>query len=384
MEFGTVSCNATNRDQLAAYQHCRNCKFWFKFLYVFVNNNKFLNLAFSFPRVLYTVYVVTKSLSEGTDRRKNSGCHLSYFLRYIAFKRNHQTHHGFRKRFSDHSCAADAYLRTSWRRRYYDHCRESDLNSETSVSKFEFYIPQRHSRTASFSIHFDAKTVIILLCFTNPFTKLFEKTMADANILRRRTRTRPRSGDDYRPSEDTNGRPSSDHGIEFIKGISASSSVGVVSHQTDSTEQSFDGETGRSSSQTVPLEVVVINDDEEAIPSIRGTIVKEDVERRLQQFEMLITTYRNRLKSAEHLNDSLHKYLRQTQGYAENLLSERKELIDIIEDMEKEDTQRVDQELMLKFIMCSSLFLYLFGGSHQFLAASVALQLVVTVVNIVV
>ena len=208
--------------------------------------------------------------------------------------------------------------------------------------------------------------------------------MADTNIVRRRTRTRPRSGDDYRPSEDNNARPSSDHGIEFIKGISASSSLGVVSHQTDSTEQSFDGETGRSSSQTVPLEVVVINDDEEAIPSIRGTIVKEDVERRLQQFETLITTYKNRLKSAEHLNDSLHKYLRQTQGYAENLLSERKELIDIIEDMEKEDTQRVDQELMLKFIMCSSLFLYLFGGSHQFLAASVALQLVVTVANIVV
>ena len=207
--------------------------------------------------------------------------------------------------------------------------------------------------------------------------------MADTNIVRRRTRTRPRSDNVYRPSEDTNTRPSTEAGIEFIKGISGSSSLGVVSQQTDATEQSFDGE-GRSSSQTIPLEVVVINDDEEAIPSIRGTIVKEDVERRLQQFEMLITTYKNRLKSAEHLNDSLHKYLRQTQGYAENLLSERQELIDIITDMENEDTQRVDQELMLKFIMCSSLFLYLFGGSHQFLVATVVLQLVVTVVNIVV
>jgi conjugal transfer/entry exclusion protein len=130
--------------------------------------------------------------------------------------------------------------------------------------------------------------------------------------------------------------------------------------------------------------VVIVNDDEENIPSIRGHIVKEDVERRLQQFQTVISSYKNRLKSSEHLNNSLHKYLRQTQGYAENLLSERQELIDIINEMEKEDTRRVDQELLLKFIMCSSLFLYFFGGSHQFLVATVVLQLIVTAVNIIV
>lgn len=209
--------------------------------------------------------------------------------------------------------------------------------------------------------------------------------MADTNIARRRSRTRPRSGDVLKPSGEFT-RASLDLGKDDSKAYSSANSIGVVSHHTGSTQQSLTMSDGGSKSltQTIPLEVVIINDDEENIPSIRGHIVKEDVERRLRQFETVISSYKNRLKSSEHLNNSLHKYLRQTQGYAENLLSERQELIDIINEMEKEDTKRVDQELLLKFIMCSSLFLYLFGGSHQFLVATVVLQLVVTAVNIIV
>lgn len=209
--------------------------------------------------------------------------------------------------------------------------------------------------------------------------------MSDTNIVRRRTRTRPRSGDVLKPSGDHT-RPLLDSGKEESKGIKTNAtSLGVVSHQTLSTEQSYTmSDDCEEFSQTIPLEVVVINDDEVHIPSVRGHIVKEDVERRLQQFDTVISSYKNRLKSSEHLNNSLHNYLRQTQGYAENLLSERQELIDVINEMEQEDTRRVDQELLLKFIMCSSLFLYLFGGSHQFLVATVVLQLVVTVVNVVV
>jgi hypothetical protein len=140
----------------------------------------------------------------------------------------------------------------------------------------------------------------------------------------------------------------------------------------------------KSLTQSIPLEVVVITDDEENIPSIRGHIVKENVERRLKKLETLISSYRDKLASSEKLNNSLHKYLGQTQSYAENLLSERKELTDIILEMEREDNRRMDQDLLLKFIMCSSLFLYLLGGSHKFLVATVVLQLVVTVVNIII
>ena len=205
--------------------------------------------------------------------------------------------------------------------------------------------------------------------------------MAETSIARRRSRTRPRSGDVLKPSGEYFQASLDLGGKDDI-----ADSIGVVSHHTGSTQQSFTMSDGGSKSltQTIPLEVVIVNDDEENIPSIRGHIVKEDVERRLQQFQTVISSYKNRLKSSEHLNNSLHKYLRQTQGYAENLLSERQELIDIINEMEKEDTRRVDQELLLKFIMCSSLFLYFFGGSHQFLVATVVLQLIVTAVNIIV
>lgn len=209
--------------------------------------------------------------------------------------------------------------------------------------------------------------------------------MSNTNIERRRSRTRPRSGIVVEPSGE-NTPPSTNIVVKRnSKVLSSGTSFGAdESNDTGSTAMSDEFGGSKSLTQTIPLEVVVITDDEEYIPSIRGHIVKEDVERRLQKFETLITSYKNKLKSSEHLNNSLHKYLRQTQNYAETLLSERQELIDIINEMEKEDIRRVDQELLLKFIMCSSLFLYLFGGSHQFLVATVVLQLVVTVVNILI
>jgi len=209
--------------------------------------------------------------------------------------------------------------------------------------------------------------------------------MAETNRGRRRSRTRPRSPYGAKACWD-NTSTSADL-LKLNNKVSPSvTSIGALSRQTESTEQSYTEGCGESGSmtQSIPLEVVIITDDEENIPSIRGHIVKEDVERRLQKFETLITSYKSKLKSSENLNTSLHKYLRQTQTYAENLLSERQELIDIINEMEKEDIQRVDQDLLLKFMMCSSLFLYLFGGSHQFLVATVVLQLLVTVVNLII
>lgn len=209
-------------------------------------------------------------------------------------------------------------------------------------------------------------------------------------IKRRRSRTRPRSPDIISPSWEEPSPSSDDLGkCNTRKQVALHSvtSIGAVSHQTGRTENTMSDDCGGSQSltQSIPLEVVIITDDsEENIPAIRGHIVKEDVERRLKKFETLIVTYRSKVKSSEHLNNALHKYLRQTQGYAENLLSERQELLDVIDEMEKEDTRRVDQELLLKFIMASGLFLHLLGGSHQFLVASVVLQLIVTAVNVIV
>ena len=206
-------------------------------------------------------------------------------------------------------------------------------------------------------------------------------------IQTRRLRTRQRSDDVFKPSSDVNKMKTS-----------SSSSVGDLSRITGSTEQSytmseeyeFENTNNNNSnsisplSQDIPLEVVIINDDGEDIPTIRGQIVNEDVERRMQTYETVLVSYKQKVRSSESMNSSLHKYLRQTQGYAENLMSEREELLEVIQDMEKEDNRRIDQELLLKFIMCSSLFFYLFGGSQHFLVASVVLQLICTVVNMIV
>ncbi|VEU44114.1 unnamed protein product [Pseudo-nitzschia multistriata] len=215
--------------------------------------------------------------------------------------------------------------------------------------------------------------------------------MAEPQVERRRSRTRPRSCDKaVHCRENSSPAQTSTHpekpGIA-LKTKSSQASVDAATHHTGSTEQSYtmnDEYGGRNSlSSNIPLEVVVINDDEENIPSIRGLIVKEDVQLQLKKYETLLLNYKEKLKSSENLNGTLHQYLRQTQGYAENLLSERKELLDVIQEMEDEENRRIDQELLLKFLMCSSLFLYLFGGSEQFLVATVVLQLIVTLLNMV-
>jgi len=182
----------------------------------------------------------------------------------------------------------------------------------------------------------------------------------------------------------------------------SSSSIGALSRLTLSTVCTDDDDDSCqiSLSEDIPLEVVIINDDHEestvdynsknGIPStITGHTSATDVEAgqaeiydRLKMYEHVIDSYRQKLKSSESLNGSLHKYLRQTQEYAENLTSDRRELITAIEDIEKEDNRRVDQELIIKFMTCSSLFFYFLGGSHNFLVGAAVLQLIVTVVNI--
>lgn len=204
--------------------------------------------------------------------------------------------------------------------------------------------------------------------------------MADTKIEKRRLRTRPRSEDALKTAVETTSPSKFTITKESAPGLKA---VEAWSHQTESTQQSYTmgSEQGGSIIEDIPLEVIIINDDAGDFAPVRGQVVNEDLERNLKKCETLIASYKDKLKSSENLNGALHRYLRQTQGYAENLLSEREELLGIIQDMEKEDNRRVDQELLLKFIMCTSLFFYMCGGSQQFLVGAVALQLLVTVVN---
>ena len=166
------------------------------------------------------------------------------------------------------------------------------------------------------------------------------------------------------------------------------SSMGALSRLTCSTEDTDEDESSQFLfSEDIPLEVVIINDDYGGavgggtkIPS--SSFDQEEMDRRLKMYETVISSYKHKLKSSENLNHNLEKFLKQTQGYAEDLLSERQELVTVIEGIETEDNQKVDQELMIKVMLCSGLLFNLFGGSHLFLIGAVVLQLIVSIVNI--
>ena len=102
---------------------------------------------------------------------------------------------------------------------------------------------------------------------------------------------------------------------------------------------------------------------------------------RIRMYENLVSMYRKKIKSSDELTDSLNDYLRQTQGYADDLLNQRSELVETIEEMERDDEKRNDQETLCLVITSCSLVVYFLGGSHQFLVAAVMLQLVVGFVN---
>lgn len=132
----------------------------------------------------------------------------------------------------------------------------------------------------------------------------------------------------------------------------------------------------------IPMEVTVFHHS--AVSFVHGSSVNgETDQRRIQLYETLLLSYKEKLESSERLNDSSYEYLREAQGYAEELLSQRQELVSVIEQMENDENRRSDQELLLKGITCSSLLFYLAGGSHLYLVAAVVLQLFIAVVNLV-
>ena len=120
----------------------------------------------------------------------------------------------------------------------------------------------------------------------------------------------------------------------------------------------------------IPTEVILLHEN------------ADETHRDMHKTTML-KFYRDKLHAANSENEALSEFLKQTQEYAEELLSERKELVQVIEELENESSERNDQELLLKVIVLFSLGVYACGGSPEFLAAAVVLQLFVTLVNLV-
>eukprot|EP00539_Tryblionella_compressa_P018760 CAMPEP_0178864702 /NCGR_PEP_ID=MMETSP0747-20121128/4029_1 /TAXON_ID=913974 /ORGANISM="Nitzschia punctata, Strain CCMP561" /LENGTH=261 /DNA_ID=CAMNT_0020531463 /DNA_START=60 /DNA_END=845 /DNA_ORIENTATION=- len=132
----------------------------------------------------------------------------------------------------------------------------------------------------------------------------------------------------------------------------------------------------------IPSEIVVYNDGFDEISMKDFAMSKADT--RLDMYERLLGSYRQRLQTAERLCQETNRSLLQTQRYAQELLKQRNSLLRAVETMEKAENQYDEHELLLRAIMLFSLVIYLISGSHQFLAVAVGLQLFVTMVNLVI
>jgi hypothetical protein len=121
----------------------------------------------------------------------------------------------------------------------------------------------------------------------------------------------------------------------------------------------------------IPSEIIVIQ--EPTIPSFHERSI--DVFSRLQETELLVQSYKEKVLSTESYGDSLHKYLKKTQFYAEELLSENHGLRKLIAEMEREQVIRSDEDLLYKTLFGACFALYMFGGSEYYLAAPVGLYL---------
>jgi hypothetical protein len=123
----------------------------------------------------------------------------------------------------------------------------------------------------------------------------------------------------------------------------------------------------------MPNEIVVISDSDVSDASSSEIV---DIRNRLKFAETLVASYKAKMESTENLADTLSRYLRKTQDSAE-----RSQLLNTIQDMEKQEKRSNDVNSLLKMMMCLSLFSYFCGRSELFLVASVGAYLMVDVMN---
>ena len=143
----------------------------------------------------------------------------------------------------------------------------------------------------------------------------------------------------------------------------------AVSEESESSSQDDDG---------IPLEVVIITDDDGGtLPSVRARSTGAGAKRGSSgDTEAVLRAYRAKLRSSENLNAALHGFLRRTQGYAENLLSERNELIGLLRELERDEARRIRRDLVPGILVFSGLALYAFDRSClHLLVGAVVVQL---------
>eukprot|EP00429_Kryptoperidinium_foliaceum_P010630 CAMPEP_0176002516 /NCGR_PEP_ID=MMETSP0120_2-20121206/686_1 /TAXON_ID=160619 /ORGANISM="Kryptoperidinium foliaceum, Strain CCMP 1326" /LENGTH=221 /DNA_ID=CAMNT_0017335105 /DNA_START=133 /DNA_END=798 /DNA_ORIENTATION=- len=141
--------------------------------------------------------------------------------------------------------------------------------------------------------------------------------------------------------------------------------LSVITRQTSLIEYEEE-----SAGSLPPQEIVILNED-----ALEQNETVGDIQQRLKIAETLARSYKEKAESTEELTDALQEHLRQAQDYAESALADRDELLRHVEAMHEEERNRLNQSLMIKVAMASSLFYYLCGGSSAFLVGSVGLNL---------
>jgi hypothetical protein len=144
----------------------------------------------------------------------------------------------------------------------------------------------------------------------------------------------------------------------------------ILSYSQDITEDSSVFRTG------IPREITVIKEQ-----SADAQFYDEvDLYEKLDELKLLATSFKARVSSNDSLFESLQAELARTKGHANALLEERNTLLHSINDMEEESSSRNEQSSLLRMLLCFALFLYLCGGSAQFLTIAVSVYLGVEIV----
>jgi len=127
----------------------------------------------------------------------------------------------------------------------------------------------------------------------------------------------------------------------------------------------------------VPSEIVVIQESPLTSFKARGI----DELSQLQEAELLVQCYKEKVQSTERSGDLLHKYLQKTQLHAQELANENHGLKYAIAEMSREEVMRKDQDLLFKTVIGACFVFYMFGCSEYYLAAPVGLYLFFGVVS---
>jgi len=162
---------------------------------------------------------------------------------------------------------------------------------------------------------------------------------------------------------------------------SEGSACGLLLLSGDLEEESWEDENHkpRQSLSRIPSSIVLLDHDnlKDEVDSSHTagtedeTACTQSIQERLKLAETLIKSYRNTIHSNEHLVDSLHKTLLETQEHAQNLAASRNELLQTVEmlyeERDSEDLERVaEPKVYLKMVMGASLFCYALGITSEY------------------